>query len=88
MGYEMMSQLKEKPTHLFLQAGVGSMAGAMTGFFSNLYADEKPMIVFDDPFTNLDADKIAGGLKFLEEISKEYQVIYFTCHKDRTGDGK
>lgn len=57
-------------------------------FIDAMYKDEKPMIVFDDPFTNLDADKIAGGLKFLEEISKEYQVIYFTCHKDRTGDGK
>ena len=49
MGYEMMEQIPEKPTHIFLQAGVGSMAGAMTGFFSNLYADEKPMIIIVEP---------------------------------------
>ena len=49
MGHEIMEQIPEKPTHIFLQAGVGSMAGAMTGFFSNLYADEKPMIVIVEP---------------------------------------
>ena len=31
MGYEAHQQLPEKPTHIFLQAGVGSMAGAITG---------------------------------------------------------
>lgn len=55
-------------------------------FIETMYKDEKPMIVFDDPFTNLDEDKIAGGLKFLNMISQEYQVIYFTCHKDRVGE--
>ena len=49
MGHEIMEQIPEKPTHIFLQAGVGSMAGAMTGFFSNLYANEKPMIVIVEP---------------------------------------
>lgn len=45
MGHEIMEQIPEKPTHIFLQAGVGSMAGAMTGFFSNLYKEDKPIIV-------------------------------------------
>jgi len=49
MGHEIMEQIPEKPTHIFLQAGVGSMAGAMTGFFSNLYVEEKPMIVIVEP---------------------------------------
>lgn len=49
MGYEMMSQLKEKPTHLFLQAGVGSMAGAMAGFFAGLYGENRPKIVVVEP---------------------------------------
>ena len=49
IGHEIMEQIPEKPTHIFLQAGVGSMAGAMTGFFSNLYAEEKPMIVIVEP---------------------------------------
>ncbi|MDO4531941.1 MAG: diaminopropionate ammonia-lyase [Bacillota bacterium] len=49
MGHEIMEQIPVKPTHIFLQAGVGSMAGAMTGFFSNLYGDEKPTIVIVEP---------------------------------------
>lgn len=49
MGHEIMEQLAEKPTHIFLQAGVGSMAGAMTGFFSNVYAEEKPTVVIVEP---------------------------------------
>ncbi len=49
MGYEIMSQLEEKPTHLFLQAGVGSMAGAMAGFFAGLYGENRPKIIIVEP---------------------------------------
>lgn len=38
MGYEIVHQLEGvRPTHLFLQAGVGSMAGAMDAFFAEYY---------------------------------------------------
>ena len=50
-----------------------------------MYREEKPMVVFDDPFVNLDREKTEAALKFLEEIGKEYQVIYFTCHESRAG---
>lgn len=49
MGYEIYTQLKEKPTHIFLQAGVGSLAGAITGFFSNIYKEERPIITIVEP---------------------------------------
>lgn len=48
-----------------------------------MFQDEKPFLVVDDSFANLDNDKVQGGLKFLSEVAKEYQVIYFTCHKSR-----
>jgi diaminopropionate ammonia-lyase len=34
------------PTHIFVQAGVGSLAGAVTGYFTNAYANaaDKPVI--------------------------------------------
>lgn len=35
----------ERPTHIFVQAGVGSLAGAVVGYFSNLYADNPPVFV-------------------------------------------
>lgn len=51
MAYEAAEQLKgEKPTHIFLQAGVGAMSGALTGFFAELYKDEElPVIVVAEP---------------------------------------
>lgn len=48
-----------------------------------MYEDEKPFVVFDDPFVNLDDEKTEKGRDFLEDIAKEYQVIYFTCHSGR-----
>ena len=49
MGLEAYRQIDERPTHIFLQAGVGAMAGAMTAFFSNVYKDEKPIITIIEP---------------------------------------
>jgi len=49
MGYEVYGQLPEKPTHIFLQAGVGAMAGAMTGFFASVYGEERPIITIVEP---------------------------------------
>lgn len=49
MGYEAWKQLPQKPTHIFLQAGVGSMAGAITGFFTALYGKDRPIITIVEP---------------------------------------
>lgn len=49
MGYEAYIRLPEKPTHIFLQAGVGSMAGAVAGFFSAVYGEERPVITIVEP---------------------------------------
>lgn len=49
MGYEAYTQLPEKPTHIFLQAGVGSMAGAVAGFFASVYGEERPVITVVEP---------------------------------------
>ncbi|MCD8230729.1 MAG: AAA family ATPase [Clostridiales bacterium] len=45
-----------------------------------MYQTERPFLILDDPFVNLDAEKTAGGMRLLEEISREYQVIYFTAN--------
>ena len=53
MGYEIVHQLEaageDAPTHVFLQAGVGSMAGAMTGFFAAYYGEDRPFITIVEP---------------------------------------
>ncbi len=48
-----------------------------------LFSKEKPFIILDDPFSNLDQKKIARSIEVLNELSKEYQIIYFTCHDSR-----
>ena len=48
-----------------------------------MYTEEKPFILLDDPFVNFDDEKVSGSIKLLQEVSKEYQVIYFTCHNSR-----
>ena len=35
----------ERPTHVFVQAGVGSLAGAVVGYFANLFPDNPPVFV-------------------------------------------
>ncbi|MGF0040405.1 diaminopropionate ammonia-lyase [Peptoniphilaceae bacterium SGI.131] len=52
LAWEMYSELEEKsivPTHVFLQAGVGSFAAAATGFLSNMYKENKPKISIVEP---------------------------------------
>ena len=48
-----------------------------------MYEGEKPFLLFDDPFVNLDGEKLQRALTFLDQISENYQVIYFTCHESR-----
>lgn len=50
---EIVEQLEaakeEKPTHVFLQAGVGSFAGAVQGYLSHLYGDNRPITIICEP---------------------------------------
>lgn len=48
-----------------------------------MYRAETPVLIMDDPFTNLDDAKIQAGKKFLEAVAEKYQIIYFTCSRAR-----
>ena len=48
-----------------------------------LFEKEKPFVILDDPFVNFDKDKIKNALNILKDLSKEYQLIYFSCHESR-----
>ena len=49
MSGEVAGQLKdagyERPTHIFVQAGVGSLAGSVIGYSANLFPDNPPVMV-------------------------------------------
>lgn len=42
---EQMKALDKRPTHVFVQAGVGSLAGAVVGYFANLFPENPPKLV-------------------------------------------
>lgn len=44
-----MTEEGKEPTHIFLQAGVGSMATAVAGFFVNAMKDNPPIITIVEP---------------------------------------
>lgn len=48
-----------------------------------LYPEEKPFVVFDDPFVNFDDEKLELCKNLMSDISNHYQIIYFTCHDSR-----
>ena len=74
-----------RETHWF-SAGYRDLIGICMrmALVDAMYKEEKPFLILDDPFVNLDQDKVAAGNKLLSQIAKEYQVIYFTCHDSRT----
>ena len=49
-----------------------------------LFNNDKPFVILDDPFVNLDQEKLDSALKLVKEISCDFQVIYLVCHKSRT----
>ena len=52
MALEAVRQLGNiRPTHVFLQAGVGSMAGAAAAFLADYYKDSKPLITVVEPLS-------------------------------------
>jgi uncharacterized protein YhaN len=68
-----------------LSAGYQDLLGICMRFalVDAMYPGEKPFLVLDDPFVNLDEDKMEQGTKLLKQISREYQILYFTCHESR-----
>ena len=48
-----------------------------------MFQNEKPLIIMDDPFVNLDEENLAGAKQFLNRVAQNYQILYLTCHQDR-----
>ena len=49
-----------------------------------LYArGEKPPIILDDPFVNLDERRLEAAKRLLVALSDKYQILYLVCHAER-----
>lgn len=50
MALEALEQLHgQRPTHILLQAGVGSMAAAVAAFFADCFGQERPKVIIVEP---------------------------------------
>lgn len=50
----------------------------------NIFKDEKPFVIMDDPFINLDKENMQNTAKAVKEFGKNVQIIYFCCHESRS----
>ncbi|MCI8700493.1 MAG: AAA family ATPase [Clostridia bacterium] len=75
----------EKKSIEIFSAGYKDLVGICTrlALIDSIFEDEKPFLILDDPFVNLDEEKIEKAISLIKAISKTYQVIYFTCHESR-----
>ncbi len=48
-----------------------------------MYRKEKPFLIVDDSFVNLDGERLVLAGRFLKKLAGEYQLLYFTCHESR-----
>lgn len=49
-----------------------------------LYGEgEKPPIILDDPFVNLDERRLEAAKRLLVSLSDKYQILYLVCHAER-----
>ncbi len=70
-----------------LSSGYRDLAGICLrlSLIDAMYQAEPPVLIMDDPFTNLDDGKVRAAKRFLEAAAERYQVIYFTCSQTRAG---
>jgi len=47
-----------------------------------MYEKETPLLIMDDPFVHMDAEKTKRALSYLEKKKDRYQILYLTCHKE------
>lgn len=49
----------------------------------NMFEKEKPFIIMDDPFVNLDEEHMQKVKRLIKKLSENTQLIYFCCHESR-----
>ncbi|MGF7142213.1 diaminopropionate ammonia-lyase [Anaerotaenia torta] len=91
MAMEASEQLEEagtdRPTHVFVQAGVGSLAGAVQGYFANKYPENPPTVVVveADAAACLYKGAVAGdGEEYIVEGDMQTIMAGLACGEPNT----
>ena len=56
---------------------------ARIAYVDGVFTKEKPPLILDDPFVNLDDKKTARAKELVKALAKEYQIVYLTCKEER-----
>lgn len=48
-----------------------------------LFGEEKPFLILDDPFVNLDDEHTKRARQMLDKIAQDHQVVYLVCNTSR-----
>lgn len=50
----------------------------------SMYTNAPPLLIFDDPFAQLDDENFKVAKTFLQTLAKNRQILYFTCARARS----
>lgn len=69
----------------YFSTGLQDLIGLCMRFslVDTLFENEEPFLILDDPFVNLDEEKLKNALAFLHKAGEKYQILYFVCHGSR-----
>ncbi len=75
----------ERRSERHLSAGQRSVCALCfrLALIKNMYKEQAPFLILDDPFTSLDAVHMERVASVLKALSKDMQMLYFTCHESR-----
>ncbi len=61
----------------------GIMLSMRFALIEALFVGNQPMVLLDDPFINLDDERLERALQFVDTLSQDRQIVYFTCNTSR-----
>lgn len=82
MSFEFSGEIKNRR---HLSAGQRAVCGLCLrlALLDNIFKSEKPFVIMDDPFINLDKENMQKTAKAVKEFGDSVQIIYFCCHESR-----
>ncbi len=69
----------------YFSAGVGDLVKICMrlALIDGLFQEEKPFLILDDPFVNLDDENTARALTLLRKLGDQRQILYLVCNSSR-----